>query len=397
MVRKIFIIQKTQVDMRLREFQYIVHIKNLKEILERGILSHNKVEELGLKPEIISNPQVMELRKNRKVEGDKTLWDYSNVYFKARNPMLWQIINKYGVDNVVILGLKQTVARLEGVKITNGNAASSDTEILEKDQLKDVLNSLKEELSSDWWKAINGSKRKVMAECLVPDKISPIYIKSIYVANYKIKEKVESMVGNLSEEYPIIPDFNLFFQPEIRSIIDNVSIRDGDMFFSKMQTLTISVNTIGVMGKGIASRARYQFPDVFIYYQDLCKKKELKMGVPVLYKRDKSVNDFLSADYLDDEESTWFLLFPTKTHYKYNSDPRGIEEGLIWLKNNYERLGIKNLALPALGCGLGNLSWRQIGPIMVKHLKELKIPVAIYLPREKEMDEKYLSREFLLK
>ncbi|MEK6927648.1 MAG: DarT ssDNA thymidine ADP-ribosyltransferase family protein [Nanoarchaeota archaeon] len=383
--------------MRLREFQYIVHKNNLKEVLERGILSHNKVEELGIKPEMISNPQVMELRKNRKVEGDKTLWDYANVYFKARNPMLWQIINKYGIDNVVILGLKPTIYRLNGAKITNGNAASSDTEILPTSQLKEVLTSIKEELTSDWWKAINGSKRKVMAECLVPELIPSDYIKSIYVPNYKIKKDIELLLGKPSEEYEIIPDSNQFFQPEIKAIVDNVSILDGDMFFSKMQTLTISVNIVGIMGKGIASRARYQFPDVFVYYQDLCKRRELNMGAPVLYKRDKSVNDFLSADYLDDEESTWFLLFPTKTHYRYNSDSMGIEKGLIWLRDNYELLGIKSIALPALGCGLGNLLWQDIGPMMVKYLRQMRIPVAIYLPREKEIEAKYLAKDFLLK
>lgn len=383
--------------MRLREFQYIVHINNLKDVLNRGILSHNKVEEFGLKPEVISNPQVMQLRKNRKVEGEKTLWDFANVYIKSRNPMLWQIISKYGIENVVILGLKPNITSIDGVKITNGNAASFSTDILPKSQLKEVLNSIKDELSSDYWKAINGSKRKMMAECLVPDIIPPEYVKAIYVANYNMKKKVESLLESTPGDYDIIPNSNLFFQGEVKTVIDNISIIDGDMFFSRMQTLTISVNIIGIMGKGIASRARYQFPDVFVYYQDLCKRRELKMGTPVLYKRDISANEFLSADYLDNEESTWFLLFPTKTHYKYNSDPTGIEQGLIWLKKNYEELGIKSIALPALGCGLGNLLWSEIGPIMVKYLRELKIPVAIYLPREKEIESKYLTKEFLLK
>ena len=70
------------------------------------------------------------------------------------------------------------------------------------------------------------------------------------------------------------------------------------MFFSKMQTLTISVNIVGVMGKGIASRARYQFPDVFVYYQDLCKRKELKMGTPVvgcLAKEGRTIYDKCGA------------------------------------------------------------------------------------------------------
>jgi O-acetyl-ADP-ribose deacetylase (regulator of RNase III) len=80
----------------------------------------------------------------------------------------------------------------------------------------------------------------------------------------------------------------------------------------------------------------------------------------------------------------------------YNSDPKGIEQGLIWIKDNYEKLGITSLALPALGCGLGKLSWSVIGPMMVKYLKGLKIKVSIYLPTEKNICEEWLTEKFLL-
>jgi hypothetical protein len=384
---------------RQSAYYYILHINNLKEVLEKGIYSHNKVLELGIKPEMISNSEVMELRKGRKIEGEKTLWDYANVYFQARNPMLWTIIKKYGVENIVVLGLRPTIHNLEGVRIANGNAARlSETGIFPKSQLKEVFNSIRKELNFEYWKEGDDSKRKIMAECLVPDNIPSEYINSIFVANNVVRDKIIGMLGSKHMRYGIITHPNSFFQGEIKRTIDNVSVIQGDMFFSQMQTLTISVNTIGVMGKGLASRAKYQFRDVFDYYKDSCTKGELKMGLPVLYKRTKSVNELLSSDYLDDEdEPTWFLLFPTKTHFMYNSDPAGIERGLIWVKENYEGLGIKSLALPALGCGLGNLSWSQIGPMMVKHLRGLKIKVSIYLPAEKNIPDEWLTEEFLSK
>jgi hypothetical protein len=59
----------------------------------------------------------------------------------------------------------------------------------------------------------------------------------------------------------------MFFQPRFsRRIGSNISLIDGDMFFSGLQTLTISVNLQGIMGKGLASRAKYQFPDVYVVY-----------------------------------------------------------------------------------------------------------------------------------
>ncbi|TET78476.1 DUF4433 domain-containing protein, partial [candidate division TA06 bacterium] len=58
--------------------------------------------------------------------------------------------------------------------------------------------------------------------------------------------------------------------------------------------------------------------------------------------------------------------------------------------------GIKSIALPALGCGLGRLEWRAVGPLMCKSLSGLDIPVQIYLPAEKEIPDELLSKDFLL-
>jgi hypothetical protein len=55
---------------------------------------------------------------------------------------------------------------------------------------------------------------------------------------------------------------------------------------------------------------------------------------------------------------------------------------LKWIQDNYKQQGIKSLAMPALGCGLGNLQWQDVGPLMCKFLKELDIQVCIYLPTD---------------
>ena len=89
----------------------------------------------------------------------------------------------------------------------------------------------------------------------------------------------------------------MFFQPVRKlDLTANLSLVEGDLFFSKMQTLTVSVNCIGIMGKGLASRAKYQFPDVYVHYQDKCKRKTLRMGKPVLYKREEPYHKQLADD-----------------------------------------------------------------------------------------------------
>jgi hypothetical protein len=123
------------------------------------------------------------------------------------------------------------------------------------------------------------------------------------------------------------------------------------------------------------------------------------MGKPYLYKREASFEDELidePGNHTSANGVKWFLLFATKRHWRENSDIIGIEEGLRWLGSTYQTEGIRSIALPALGCGLGNLDWKDVGPMMCRHLAHMKIPVAIYLPREREIPQQLLSKDFLL-
>ena len=236
-----------------------------------------------------------------------------------------------------------------------------------------------------------------MAECLIPDKISPNYIKEIYVVNDKVAGEIKQKIPN---DISVIPEPNMFFSnPYIVQLSNNLSIFRGDMFFSKMHTLTVSVNIVGIMGKGLASRAKYQFPDVYVYYQDLCRNKRLLMGKPFLYKRETSL-DYLLADEPTTLKNingvTWFLLFPTKKHWRENADFAAIEQGMQWLKAKYKEEKIESLAIPALGCGLGKLDWKDVGPMLCKYLKTFDIPIQLYIPSERKIPEEYLKKEYLL-
>ena len=84
----------------------------------------------------------------------------------------------------------------------------------------------------------------------------------------KITVKAFSTSANLGPGYDILALAHNAFRDDL--VMENLTLVKGDMFFSGLQTLTVSVNTKGVMGRGLASRAKYQFPDVYIYYQDSC-------------------------------------------------------------------------------------------------------------------------------
>jgi len=193
----------------------------------------------------------------------------------------------------------------------------------------------------------------------------------------------------------------MFFKPRsVDRIGNNLSLIDGDMFFSNMKTLTISVNLQGIMGKGLASRAKYQFPDVYVTYQDACKKKQITATQPYLYKREASLDvelADLTSPLVTPNGIKWFLLFATKRKWRDNSQREDIEGGLRWIKQNYKVLKMDSLAMPALGCGLGNLNWTDIGPLICQHLHDIDMPVGIYLPREQTIDPEYKSANYLLR
>lgn len=80
-------------------------------------------------------------------------------------------------------------------------------------------------------------------------------------------DKVNLKTSQLGDR-SVICKPNTFFQPsKVIPLLSNLSLLEGDMFFSRAQTLTISVNTVSVMGKGVASRAKWQFSDVYVNYQ----------------------------------------------------------------------------------------------------------------------------------
>ena len=138
---------------------------------------------------------------------------------------------------------------------------------------------------------------------------------------------------------------------------------EGDIFKSPAQVLVNTVNTVGVMGKGIALEFKKRYPDMFQAYRDLCERRRLKTGSLMLYY----------------EPDHWILLFPTKENWRNPSRMEYIEAGLAKFCRMYAEKGINSVAFPRLGCGNGELSWSDVQPVMEKYLKDLPIDIYVYL------------------
>ncbi len=157
-----------------------------------------------------------------------------------------------------------------------------------------------------------------------------------------------------------------------------VKVLVGDLFASDAQTLVNTVNCVGVMGKGIALEFKKRFPDMYREYEGLCRRGEVRLGRPYLYRR---------------LTHPWILLFPTKDHWRSMARLDDIVRGLQHLKSNYREWGITSLAVPPLGCGQGKLDWRMVGPTLYRHLQGLDIPVELYAPHGTPSNE--FTPEFL--
>ena len=382
----------------IRNLYYITHINNLPSILEKGILSHERIEKEKVRPTRIYNADIVNKRKEKSTPDQKSLWRYANLYFQPRNPMMYRVVHEKGVKDLAVVSVNKKILQTPNIFITDGNAANAPTQFFFPTNGLKILRQQWKIVQNEWWNTLDGSKRKIMAECLVPNSVSPEFINSVYVADEETQSRLSGMVGYRS--ISIIPEPKMFFQPNNRTKIgDNISVIEGDMFFSTLQTLTISVNLQGVMGKGLASRAKYQFPDVYVAYQDACRSKRITATKPYLYKREGSLDEELAdfgADLATPNAVKWFLLFATKRKWRENSRLEDIESGLDWVQRNFQVQGIESLAMPALGCGLGRLDWKDVGPLMCKYLHGIGIPVAIYLPREQTIPPEYLMEPYLL-
>lgn len=156
-------------------------------------------------------------------------------------------------------------------------------------------------------------------------------------------------------------------------------MKDGDLFESEAQTLVNTVNTVGVMGKGIALGFKQRFPDMYKDYVRRCHLGEVKLGEPYVYKR---------------AIPPCIVNFPTKEHWRGAARLDAIVDGLQVLKRYCEDWGIESLAVPPLGCGEGGLDWKVVGPTLYRALSTLNVPVELFAPwgtPAEELSDAFLS------
>jgi O-acetyl-ADP-ribose deacetylase (regulator of RNase III) len=144
---------------------------------------------------------------------------------------------------------------------------------------------------------------------------------------------------------------------------------EGNLLESKAEALVNTVNTVGVMGKGIALQFKNQYPKNYKLYEKACKAKEIQVG-----------KLFVTEDSSLLEGRKIIINFPTKTDWRKPSEYSYIESGLKDLARIIKEQGIKSVAVPPLGAGNGGLNWNVVKGIIEKYLTGLNCDIQIYEP-----------------
>lgn len=144
----------------------------------------------------------------------------------------------------------------------------------------------------------------------------------------------------------------------------------GDLLKADVQALVNTVNTEGVMGKGIALQFKQAFPENFKAYKRACDRREIQPGR--MFVHDQGA---LGGG------PRYIVNFPTKRHWRSKSRIEDIESGLTDLVRVLQDRKITSIALPPLGCGNGGLNWADVGPRVLKALEPLSgVRVVLFTP-----------------
>lgn len=150
----------------------------------------------------------------------------------------------------------------------------------------------------------------------------------------------------------------------------------GNILDSEAQALVNTVNTVGVMGKGIALQFKKAYPNNYKSYLLACKNKEVVVG-----------KMFVTYDSNISSGEKIIINFPTKENWKKPSEYIYIEDGLDDLINVIKQTQIKSIAIPPLGAGNGGLKWEKVKKIIEEKLSILNIEIYVYEPTSQIIEQ----------
>ena len=154
-----------------------------------------------------------------------------------------------------------------------------------------------------------------------------------------------------------------------------ITYKTGDILGEAAEALVNTVNCVGIMGRGVALQFKRAFPENFKAYAALCRRQQMRPSRVFVFETDAVV------------PPRYIINFPTKRHWRGKSRIEDIESGLQSLAHEIQTRGIRSIAIPPLGSGLGGLHWPTVRTRMEAVLGELDdVEIAIFEPGGRPAD-----------
>ncbi|MBX9629404.1 MAG: macro domain-containing protein [Burkholderiales bacterium] len=143
----------------------------------------------------------------------------------------------------------------------------------------------------------------------------------------------------------------------------------GDILAAEAEALVNTVNCVGIMGRGIALQFKKAFPENFKAYAAACAQGAVEPGRMFVY----DTGELMLPRYI--------INFPTKRHWRGKSRLEDIQSGLQALVHEVRTCGIRSIAIPPLGSGLGGLDWEDVRPLIAEAMEQLPdVQVEVFEP-----------------
>lgn len=195
----------SHMDPRVTEFQCIMPTENVPSVLKYGILSHERAAKLGHKS--VAMQPVQERRDKKRVPRGLMLHQYANLYFHARNPMIF--VRKEEAPRLCVLRVAVAVLGMPGAVLVDRNASGDWARFLQPEQWR--LLDFDRIYAADWRDADRfeyyDRKQKKCAEVLVPHRVEPRFLTGAYVMDQATERRLMALGFRL----PVKVDPDLFF------------------------------------------------------------------------------------------------------------------------------------------------------------------------------------------